>query len=397
MPLDPIFAERLRTHRVYLIKRAISTVTARVGALLRRPWTARPSGASVPSSAGASATDPTASSSASSASTVASAASHAGQTAHPAVSTRQSAAASARAAHRKAALAWDRRELTAVGVTGPDISTREVTVPVEEYPDVRVRIYDPRDPEDTTATMPSPLPAFITFFGGSFSQGGIDYPTNDAAARRRAHDAGVVVVAVDYALAPEHRYPTAVMQGYAVLEWVHASASSLGIRSDRVAVGGTSAGGGLAAAVTLLNRSRGRLPVALQLLEVPALDLTARHIDFAPTVRMGIPFPIVVAQLMSVARDYLGDRSQARDALASPLRARDFSNLPPAVILTAEYDPLRRHGPAYAHALRRAGGDATCVQYAGVIHDVPIFGGVLPAARRWHAEVVEALRSLHDG
>ncbi|ALJ20332.1 alpha/beta hydrolase [Microbacterium sp. No. 7] len=347
MPLDPFFADRLRTHRRYLIGQAIAAWRARWSAVVP----ARSSADAPPAPAGRAALPP-------------------------------------RERHRRAARAWDRAELANVGVPGPEVAIEEHTVPVAVAPDVRVRLYRPPQTH-------GPMPAFVSFYGGAFRIGGIDYPTTDAAARRRAADAGVVIVAVDYALAPEHRYPAAVEQGYAALDWVFARADALGVDAGRIGIGGTSAGGAIAAAVTLANRDRARHPIRRQLLEVPVTDLTARHIDFRPTWAMGVPALVAARELRSVARTYLGDLAQAREPYASPLRAASHEGLPPALIMTAEYDPLRRNGDAYGAALRAAGVDATVVRYQGVTHDVPLFAGALPAARSWHEQVVAELRLLH--
>ncbi|MCW3493035.1 alpha/beta hydrolase [Microbacterium sp. SSM24] len=363
MPLDPFFEERLRVHRKYLLDQAIGSVRTRLAAL----WPLGRDGA------------PPAAKSAS-------------RAAGDARSEKASAAgphARARVKHRRAALAWDRSELESVGTPGPDVRISEHTVAVDGYPDVRVRIYHP------AAEAGSPVPAVVAFFGGAFRIGGIDYPTTDAAFRRRAVDADVAVVAVDYALAPEHRYPAQVEQGYAALVWLFTHAAELGVDPERIGLLGTSAGGGLAAAVTLVNRDRARLPLRLQVLEVPVVDLTGRSLDLAATRALGIPRPLVLRELRSVARTYLPSRRSAREPYASPLRAASHADLPPAVILTAEYDPLRGDGDAYAAALRRAGVEASAVRYLGVTHDTPIFTGVLPAARRWHDDVVAALRRLH--
>ena len=125
-------------------------------------------------------------------------------------------------------------------------------------------------------------------------------------------------------------------------------------------------------------------------------DLTGRHLDFRATRALGIPTLIALRELRSVARTYLPGSADAREAYASPLRAASHAGLPPAVILTAEYDPLRGDGDAYGAALRRAGVEASVVQYLGVTHDIAIFTGVLDSARRWHSDVVSALRRLHD-
>lgn len=382
MPLDPFFAERLRTHRRYLARQAWDSLTARVASQLTRPRRRPPAadgvpGAVSPTSATASGTAPAASGAAPAAPAASAPPAPAKRTATP------------RERHRRAALSWDRQELRTVGTPGPAIATDEHHVAVEGYPDVRVRIYRP-----SATTEGRRAPACLVLGGGAFRIGGIDYPTADAACRRRAEASGVVLVAVDYALAPEHRYPTQIEQAHAVWEWLHDEADALGIDPARLGISGSSAGGNLAAALTLMNRDRARHPVAVQILEVPVTDLTGRWIDLRATYALGIPAVIALRELISVARTYLGDRSRAHESYASPMRADSHADLPPAVVLTAEYDPLRSDGAAYAAKLRRAGVDASATRYLGVTHDTPIYVGALPAARRWEAEVVAALRRI---
>ncbi|GAB3603363.1 alpha/beta hydrolase [Microbacterium aureliae] len=387
MPLDPFFEQRLRVHRRYLFDQALGTLrsrlTSRVASLgsrlpfLRLPWMS----AFAPS---------TRTSTTSEAKRGAGGAGGAGDARADRGVAGGAAAphARARARHRRAALAWDRTELQTVGTPGPGIRTSEHLVEVAGHPAVRVRVYHPRDDGEA-------VPAVLAFFGGAFRIGGIDYPTTDAGFRRRAADSGVAVVAVDYALAPEHRYPTPVEQGYAALLWLVESAAAIGVDADRLGILGTSAGAGIAAAVTLKNRDGAAIPLQVQVLEVPVVDLTGGSLDLRATRALGIPRLIVARELRSVARTYLPSMRAAREPYASPLRAASHAGLPPAVILTAEFDPLRGDGDAYGAALRRAGVDASVVRYQGVTHDTPIFTGALPAARRWHDDVVSALRRLH--
>ena len=363
MPLDPFFAERLRVHRRYLISQATKSARARLAAW----WASVRRRGAAPAPPASRATPGAVSSG-------------------PAQA--KSPSALARAKHRRAALAWDRAELANVGTPGPEVETEEHEVPVEGQPSVRVRLYRP-------AGASGPMPAALTFFGGAFRIGGIDYPTTDAAHRRRASAAGVVLIAVDYALAPERKYPTQVEQGHAALAWVFAHADELGIDRERIGIAGTSAGGAIAAAVTLMNRDRAALPLRLQVLEVPVVDLTGRHIDLRATWALGIPSVIAYRELSSVARTYLPMPAAAREPYASPVRAASHAGLPPALILTAQYDPLRGNGAAYGRALRAAGVEATVVEYLGVTHDIAIFTGALPAARAWEAQVVAAFRTLH--
>ncbi|WP_426322673.1 alpha/beta hydrolase [Microbacterium sp. E-13] len=365
MPLDPFFEERLRVHRRYLFDQALSRVRIRLTALW--PFSR---GSALPASAPAG-----------------------GMTAKTsAARAKQSSLgphARARARHRRAALAWDRTELSTVGTPGPEVRITEHQVDVPGHPSVRVRIYHPPVVGD------APVPAVLAFFGGAFRIGGIDYPTTDAAYRRRCVDAHVAIAAVDYALAPEHRFPVQIEQAYAALDWLFASSAEVGVDPSRVGVLGISAGGSLAAALTLVNRDRARHPLALQVLEVPVVDLTGAHLDLGAMRALGIPRFFATRELRSVARTYLSRPQDAREPYASPLRADSHAGLPPAVILTAEFDPLRGDGDAYGAALRKAGVDASVVRYQGVTHDTPIFTGALPAARRWHDDVVAALRRLH--
>jgi acetyl esterase len=186
-----------------------------------------------------------------------------------------------------------------------------------------------------------------------------------------------------------------VEQAHAALEWLFDHAEEVGVDYSRIGLLGVSAGGNIAAVVALMNRDRSGHPVRLQVLEVPVADLTGAHLDLGATRSLGIPRPLAVRELRSVARTYLPNPDDAKQPYASPLRAATLEGLPPAVILTAEYDPLRGDGDAYGYALRRAGVDASVVRYMGVTHDVAIFTGALPAARRWHDDVVAALRRLH--
>lgn len=295
---------------------------------------------------------------------------------------------------RANALDYDRRVFERLGTPGPAVATEEYSLPVNGYPEVRVRIYYP-----DARRPPAPVPAFIAFFGGGFVQGGIDYPSYDATYRRRAHDSGVAMVAVDYALAPEHRFPTPVEQGYVVLDWVQARGAELGIDADRIGIGGVSSGGNIAAATTLLNRERANHPIRMQVLEVPSTDLTLGSIDNA-AARALTRLPGVLAKqlLKTLVVSYLGDdrRRLARDGLASPLLAASHASLPPAHIFTAELDPLRGDGERYAEALWRSGVPATSTRYAGQTHGSSGLVGISPGATRWHRDVVACLRTLSE-
>ncbi|PSL39300.1 acetyl esterase/lipase [Labedella gwakjiensis] len=403
MPLDPFFADRLRTHRAYLVRSTLQGFAKRRG----WPWLSRlalriapppaASSAGTVAPSGAAAEKGGVGAAVTQGSTPAAAKPAAAKKSAPKKTTRKKPKKKpTRASHRKAAIAWDATELDAVGQAGPDVRIEEHTVSVPGRPDVRVRIYYPDLGSAPNDDDRAAVPATLAFYGGGFRIGGIDYPTTDAGFRLRAFDAGVAVVAVDYALAPEHKFPAAVEQGGAALGWLADNASRLGIDGKRLAISGISAGGNIAASVALANRDGRNVPLRLQLLEVPVVDLTGRHIDFAPVRAMGVPTIFAIREMRSVARTYLPNPSDARNPLASPLLAPSHAGLPPAHILTAEFDALRGEGAAYGAKIRADGGDATVVRYLGMTHDTPIFLGAVPAARRWHRDVVTALRTLHD-
>ncbi|MCO1338877.1 hypothetical protein BJH93_08230 [Kocuria polaris] len=279
--------------------------------------------------------------------------------------------------------AWER-----VGLPIPDVALDRVRVPVEGNPEVTIRLHRPHGAGGA-------LPAVITFFGGAFRQGSNDFASNRWMHAQRAIDANIIVIAVDYAQAPEHRFPTAIEQGLAVLDWTMAHAAEHGIDAARIAVGGQSSGGAIAAGVAQWNLDRHRHPLQLQLLEVPALDLTAGHADFAALREQRIPKFLMMREFRSLARDYLGGTRRAKDPRASPLLRDDLTGLPAAVILAAEHDVLRGDAAAYHVRLREAGVPSSTTIALGQTHDSGGMVGALLAARQWHASAVCALASLH--
>lgn len=261
----------------------------------------------------------------------------------------------------------------------------EVDVPGQEA--FRVRIYTPPGRRMRGA--------LLSFYGGAFRQGSVDFPSVDSLNRTRANDADIVIVAPDYAQAPEHRYPEAVEQGHAALEWLHANARSLDVAPSRIAISGTSAGGNIAAAVTLMNRDRNEIPLLFQLLEVPVLDLTGEHFDRRVAWRLGLPPFLVAPHLRRIARAYLGDSRRAHEPYASPLLAHDLSGLPTAHIFTAEYDLMRGDGEAYAARLRDAMNEAHARRFSGQSHESSLFTALFPGAREWQAAVSAILESMN--
>ncbi|SEB96806.1 alpha/beta hydrolase [Arthrobacter woluwensis] len=292
------------------------------------------------------------------------------------------------AGRRRVARENDDRIQVEFAETPLETATADHLVPAHDAPDVRVRVYWPGwEPTSPGAG----LPVLVYCYGGGFTLGGIDWRAWDARLRRRAQDAGVIIVAPDYAHAPEHRFPVQPEQCWSALEWAFEHAEELGGSRDRIAVGGASSGGNLAAAVTLMNRDRNRIPVRLQILENPALDLTIGHADMSG-IGPSMPHVILEKAGRALVAQYLGpDRALAREPYASPLLAESHEGLPPAVIFTAELDPLRGDGEAYARALSASGVPVTALRFVSQTHEslgipVPFAAGDF-AHRAWVSEV----------
>jgi acetyl esterase len=250
---------------------------------------------------------------------------------------------------------------------------------------VRVRAYRPPD-----AT--GPLPAHVFLHGGGWWLGSVDELVNDAICRRRALRAHCVVLAVDYSLAPDRPFPAAVEEVAAVTRQIVRTAGFWKIDPRIVSVGGVSAGGNLAAALTLTLRREGGPRLAFQLLEVPILDLSRWRGGGAAD-----PDPQHAGQLAAAVARYLPDAAAAGQELASPLCAPDLSGLPPARIFTAELDPLRVDGERYAGRLDAAGVPVTLSVQAGAIHGVSFLTRVWSPAADWQDAADEAVRRAHEG
>jgi acetyl esterase len=229
---------------------------------------------------------------------------------------------------------------------------RTLPGPAGEIP---VRIYAPESR--------GPLPAIAYFHGGGFVLGGLD--THDGTCRALANASGAMVVSVDYRLAPEHRFPAAAEDCYAALRFLGERGAELGADPRRLAVAGDSAGGNLAAVAALCARERRGPVLRFQLLVYPVAD----HRFDTPSYRDNAEGYFLTAAMMRwFWGHYLERAEQGDDPLASPLRAKDLSGLPPALVVTAEYDPLRDEGEAYAARLREAGVPTELRRYAGQIH-----------------------------
>ncbi|MBA3652874.1 MAG: alpha/beta hydrolase [Actinobacteria bacterium] len=247
--------------------------------------------------------------------------------------------------------------------------------------EIPVRIYTP---DAGTA----PRPVVVYFHGGGFVIGDID--SHDPTCRQLANLTGCVVVSVDYRLAPEHRAPAAAEDSFAATKWVADNAASIGVDPARVAVAGDSAGGNLATVTALLARDRGGPAITFQLLIYPVTDLTMSQ----PSIEQnGEGYMLTGAGLRWFYDHYLGAAGDAKDPILSPLFAPDLSGLPPALVVTAEFDPLRDEGEAYADRLREAGVAVTVKRYDGLIHGFFAMGMVLDATRAAVPEIAAALKA----
>ncbi|MHA6764976.1 alpha/beta hydrolase [Streptacidiphilus sp. PAMC 29251] len=232
-----------------------------------------------------------------------------------------------------------------------------------------------------------PLPVLLYLFGGGWTLGSPD--TSDAICRRLANSVGCVTASVGYRLAPEHPFPAALEDCAAALRWIADQAEILGVDPDRIAIGGDSAGGNLAAAVSLLARERGGPELRHQLLVYPNTD---RHADTASLRDNDDPMLFNRRSVDWYWGHYLESAADGDNPLASPLRADDLSGLPPATVITAEYDPLRDEGEQYAEALRAAGVPVSARRYDGMPHGFFAMTGQLDAALDAQQYAAEQLR-----
>ncbi len=237
-----------------------------------------------------------------------------------------------------------------------------------------------------------PFPVVMMFHGGGWVIG--DLTTADCQSREVCRGTGALVISVDYRLAPEHRFPAAAQDCYAATRWAATQARTLGGDPTLLAVAGDSAGGNLAAVVAQMARDRGGPEIAFQLLVYPVVD--GIHFD-TPSYRENGEGYLLTADAMRWFWDHYAPSREARgEAYASPLLAKDLSNLPPALVMTAEYDPLRDEGEAYAKALSDAGVQAERVRCDGLIHGFFAHTRTIHAAHEAMATACAALRSAFD-
>jgi acetyl esterase/lipase len=272
---------------------------------------------------------------------------------------------------------WPASLITGAIARGVRIADR--TLPLPDAP-LRARVYTPR--------AAGPLPLVVYFHGGGWVTGNVQ--SYDAVCSQIADRVGAVVVSVDYRLAPEHRMPVAAEDAYAATVWLAANAAAVGADGSRLAVAGDSAGGNLAAVVSILARDRGGPSIAHQVLIYPGTDGTLS----SPSLQEHADGPILnLANVRAYRSLYLGPDGDETDVRFSPLTAPDHTNLPPALIQTAQLDPIRDDGARYAEALSQAGNLVRYTEYVGAPHGYLSIPGAVRGSRQALAEIVHELRT----
>jgi acetyl esterase len=250
---------------------------------------------------------------------------------------------------------------------------------------IRARSYAP------VAAGSEAQPVLVYFHGGSFVLGGLE--SHDGLCRLIASEGNFRVIAVDYRLAPEHMWPAAPDDAIAATRWIEANAAELGIDAGRIAVGGDSAGGLLAAIVTHEMRAQGGLRLAAQMLLFPATQMGG---DSKSLRDFGVGYFLERRAMEHFYSLYLPPDADLDSPKVAPLRAVDFSGLPPAFIMLAGYDPLHDEGIAYADRLRGAGVKVTVADYPGLVHNFIYLQTVLPQAREALSAAARAVKEMLD-
>lgn len=262
---------------------------------------------------------------------------------------------------------------------GEDVQTTDGTLPGPAG-SIRYRSYRPDGDE--------PFSILVYYHGGGWVAGDLD--THDHLCRMLCAGSGCLVVSIDYRLAPEHRFPAAVDDSVAAYEWVVDNASSLGGDPARIAVGGDSAGGNLSAVVCLVERDRGGRQPDFQLLLYPGTDMTSGQ----PSVEENAEGYFLEKEHLAWFSDhYVPDPQDRLDPRASPLLAPSHEGLAPALVISAEFDPIRDESTAYVEKLRAAGVPAQLSEYKGAIHAFVQFAPLMSIGQRAADEACAALRS----
>jgi acetyl esterase len=276
---------------------------------------------------------------------------------------------------------FDQMQLPRPEVKVAEVSDRRIPGAAGE---IAVRVYRPEGLR--------PFPALVYFHGGGWVIGSIE--THDGSCRDLANRIGCMVVSVEYRLAPESRFPAAAEDCYVATKWVAANAAALGIDAKRIAIGGDSAGGNLAAVVALMARDRRGPALRHQLLIYPVTDADFTRASYRENAE---GYLLTTKAMEWFWNHYVPDLAQRAEPYAAPLRAKDLAGLPPAFVLTAEYDPLRDEGEAYARRLEQAGVPTRLKRYDGAIHGFFAMGLLAQVGRDAVEDAAAAVRAALAG
>lgn len=271
------------------------------------------------------------------------------------------------------------------GMQGPGeevarVENRKIPGPLGDIP---VRVYSPAGQ--------APFPVLVYFHGGGWVIG--DLETHDRTCRALANGAGCMVISVDYRLAPENKFPAAAEDCYAATLWVARNAESLGVDAGRIAVGGDSAGGNLTAVVALMARDRKEPQLCFQLLIYPVTDGAC---DTPSYNENADGYLLTRDAMLWFWNHYVRDARDRENPYASPLRVESTRGTPPALVQTAEFDPLRDEGERYAALLRDDGVDVTLTRYDGMIHGFFGMTALLDQAKTAMNQAATALRRAFE-
>lgn len=259
------------------------------------------------------------------------------------------------------------------------VEDRKIPGPGGQIP---IRVYTPQGS--------GPFPVLAYYHGGGWVIGDIE--SHDGLCRSLTNAARCVTVSIDYRLAPEAKFPTPVDDCYAATLWIAENAAALGGNANRVAVGGDSAGGNLAAVISILARDRKKPKIAFQLLIYPATDLTCS----APSHRTNTEYILTPEDIRWFTGHYLRSDADRKNPLASPAFEPNLAGLPPALIVTAELDPLRDEAEDYGRKLREAGVPVQVSRYEGMVHGFVSMADMLDKGRQGIAECAGALRRTFE-
>lgn len=262
-----------------------------------------------------------------------------------------------------------------------DVSNRTIQHKYEHQElSIPIRIYTPID-------SPQPLPVLVFYHGGGMVIGSLD--SYDSLCRQLSIQSGYIIVAVDYRLAPENKFPAAVEDAYAALEWTSQHCAAFNGDPNNIAIGGDSAGGSLAAVVAILARDKLDLDISLQLLIYPA---TAPHADHPSQLKFSKGYFLERPTILWFHECYIRDDRDRLDFRYAPLIAENLSKLPSAFVLVADHDPLRDEGVAYAKRLEANGVEVELKEYQGMIHPFLSLAGVLEQGEQAISDSAKALR-----